>query len=136
MSTQKVKGSVLKSRLAFVENEFGREGLEKVMEALDPEDRQTLNSILPVAWLDFEVGKRLDDAIVKVLGGGRSEVFERLGVASAETNLKTVHAAFLSPGDPHAFLAKAPAQIVEKERVKLSDRRDRLSRLEETLAQL
>ncbi len=114
MRSQKIKGSVLKSRLAFVENEFGRDGLEKVMEALDPEDRQTLNQILPVSWLDFEVGKRLDDAIAKVLGGGRSEVFERLGVASADANVKTVHAASLSPGDPNAFLAKAP-RIVEDE---------------------
>ena len=65
MSNQKVKGSVLKSRLAFVENEFGRDGLEKVMEALEPEDRQALARVLPVAWLDFEVGKRLDDAIVR-----------------------------------------------------------------------
>ena len=64
MSSQKVKGSVLKSRLAFVENEFGRDGLEKVMEALDPEDRQALAGVLPVAWLDLELGKRLDQAIV------------------------------------------------------------------------
>jgi uncharacterized protein (TIGR02265 family) len=61
-----------------------------------------------VAWLDFEIGKRLDDAIVKVLGGGRPEVFERLGAASADANLTTVHAAFVAPGDPQAFLAKAP----------------------------
>jgi uncharacterized protein (TIGR02265 family) len=108
MSEQKVKGSILKSRLEFVEQQFGREGLEKVMSGLDDEDRKALSRIVPVAWLDFDVGRRLDDAIVRILGGGRPEVFERLGEASAETNLGTVHAAFLAPGDPHGFLAKAP----------------------------
>ena len=108
MSTQKIKGSVLKSRLAFVEQRFGREGLQKVMDSLEPEDHGALNNVLPVAWLDFEIGKRLDDTIVRVLGGGRAEVFERLGEASAEANLTSVHSAFLAPGDPHAFLEKAP----------------------------
>ncbi len=108
MSIQKIKGSVLKSRLAFVEQQFGREGLDKLMESLGPEDRGTLDNVLPVAWFEFELGKRLDDAIVQVLGGGRAEVFERLGEASAEANLTSVHSAFLAPGDPHAFLGKAP----------------------------
>jgi len=108
MSMQKVKGSVLRSRLAFVEQQFRSEGLKKVLETLDPEDRKALQRIAPVAWFDFEIGRRLDDAIVRVVGGGRAEVFERLGQASAETNLTTVHAAFFTPGDPHGFLAKAP----------------------------
>jgi len=108
MGSQKVKGSVLKSRLAFVEKQFGPEGLDKVMEHLEPEDQKALRAMVPVAWLDFEIGRRLDDAIVKVLGGGRPEVFERLGAASADANLTTVHAAFVAPGDPQAFLAKAP----------------------------
>ncbi len=35
-----------------------------------------------------------------------------------------------------AFTGKAPASVVEKERQKLSDRRDRLERLQERLAEL
>ncbi len=108
MSMQKVKGSILKSRLAFVDKQFGPEGLDRVMENLDPEDQKALRGLVPVAWLDFEIGRRLDDAIVKVLGGGRPEVFERLGAASADANLTTVHSAFIAHGDPQAFLAKAP----------------------------
>ena len=87
MSDQRVKGSILKSRLAFVETQFGREGLEKVLASLDDEDRQALQRVVPVAWLDFDIGRRLDDAIVKVLGGGRTEVFERLGLRP-EPNLE------------------------------------------------
>lgn len=105
---QKVKGSVLRSRLAFVEENFGKDGLQKVLDTLEETDRKALDVMLPSSWLPFEVGKRLDDAIVSAVGSGQTEFFERLGVASAERNLTTVHSAFLTPGDPHAFLAKAP----------------------------
>jgi uncharacterized protein (TIGR02265 family) len=43
-----------------------------------------------------------------VLAEGRSDFFERLGAASAEKNLASLHAGYLTPGDPQAFLAKAP----------------------------
>jgi hypothetical protein len=45
--------------------------------------------------------------VVKVLGKGDPALFERMGAASAQTNLTTVHKTFLTPGRPHAFLAKA-----------------------------
>jgi hypothetical protein len=61
---QQVKGSVLKARLAFVEQHGGAEGLARVK------------------WVPFESGTRLDEAIVKEIGGGRRDFFERLGAAS------------------------------------------------------
>jgi uncharacterized protein (TIGR02265 family) len=108
MSEQKVKGSVLKSRLEFIRKEFGEDGLDKVMDSLPEEDQKALGRLVAVTWVDFEIGKRLDDAIVKMLGGGSTRFFERLGEASAEVNLASLHSAFLAPGDPQAFLAKAP----------------------------
>jgi Protein of unknown function (DUF2378) len=105
---QQVKGSVLKSRLAFVEELAGTDGVERVLATLTPEDRSALRSLVAIQWCPFDLGTRLDDAIVAVLGHGKPEFFERLGAASAETNLTTVHKAFLVPGDAHAFLAKAP----------------------------
>jgi len=108
MAVQKIKGSILKSRLEFVQQEIGDQGLADLLAGLPEEDQKILGRLVAVAWVDFEVGKRLDDAIVKVLGGGSSRFFERLGEASAEVNLKTLHNAFLAPGDPQAFLAKAP----------------------------
>ncbi|MEO8200335.1 MAG: TIGR02265 family protein [Gemmatimonadota bacterium] len=106
---QQVKGSVLKSRLGFVESHFGEAGVKRVLESLSPEDQQALNMILTVKWYPFEIGKRLDNAIVQVLGGGRPEFFERLGEASADKNLTTLHHGFMTEGRPHAFLSKAPA---------------------------
>ncbi len=108
MTDQKIKGSILKSRLEFVRKEFGEDGLSKVIDNLPKEDQKVLGRLVAVAWVDFEVGKRLDEAIVRALGGGSTRFFERLGEASAELNLGTLHSAFLTSGDPQAFLAKAP----------------------------
>jgi uncharacterized protein (TIGR02265 family) len=105
---QQIKGSVLKARLAFVEQHGGTDGVERVLGALSTEDRAALRNLVAIQWCPFELGRRLDDAIVQALGHGKPQFFERLGAASAETNLTTVHKAFLAPGDPQAFLAKAP----------------------------
>jgi uncharacterized protein (TIGR02265 family) len=105
---QQVKGSVLKSRLAFVEEHFGADGVQRVLSSLSPEEQKRLQTIIAVQWFPFDLGRRLDDAIFRVLGEGRPAFFERLGVASADKNLGSVHKAFLAPGDPHGFLAKAP----------------------------
>ena len=106
---QQIKGSVVKSRLAFVEEHSGKEGVEKVLAALPEEDRKALASVITVKWYPLDLGTRLDDAIVRVLGGGKPEFFERLGAASAEKNLASVHKAFVTKGDPHAFLTRTPA---------------------------
>jgi uncharacterized protein (TIGR02265 family) len=107
---QQIKGSILRARLAFVEQHWGRGGLERLLESLEDDDRRELGTILTVKWYPFPLGERLDAAIVAVLGDGRTDVFERLGVASADANLTTLHKGFLTPGRPHAFLGKA-AQI-------------------------
>lgn len=105
---QQIKGSVLKSRLSFVEQHAGTEGVQRVLDALSDEDRRTLRLVLPVQWYPFDVSRRLDDAIVRTIGGGRSDFFERLGEASAEQNLGTLHKTFVAEGRPQDFMAKAP----------------------------
>ena len=106
---QQIKGSVVKSRLAFVEEHSGKDGVERVLAALPEEDRRALASVITVKWYPLALGNRLDDAIVRVLGGGKPEFFERLGAASADKNLASVHKAFVTQGDPHAFLTRTPA---------------------------
>ena len=106
MSLQ-IKGSVLKTRLAFVKD-LAPDGVAEVLARLAEEDRATLQSLLATSWYPFELGKRLDQAIVDRFGEGRIEFFERLGEASADRNLTTVHRNFLVEGDPQAFLARAP----------------------------
>lgn len=105
-----VKGSVLRTRLALVDELAPGDGRRRVLARLEPAEREVLTSLLASAWYPFDLGKRLDEAIVQVLGGGKAEFFLKLGEASAEKNLGAggVHRAFLVPGDPQAFLAKTP----------------------------
>jgi uncharacterized protein (TIGR02265 family) len=105
-----VKGSILRSRLALVEEIAPADGRKRVLARLPTPDRQALESLLASSWYPFEICQRLDDAIVQELGGGRVEFFEKLGEASAEKNLGPggVHRSFLVAGDPQAFLAKTP----------------------------
>lgn len=104
----KVKGAVLKARLAFVEETGGAAAVGNVLARLGAEEQSAIRSLLAAKWYPFDLGKHLDDAIVAVLGGGRSDFFLTLGRASADKNLTSVHKDFLVAGDPHAFLAKAP----------------------------
>lgn len=104
----RIKGSVLKARLAFVQDLAPQDGVERVLARLGSSEQSELRSLLATKWYDFALGRRLDEAIVAELGGGRPAFFEQLGVASAEKNLSGVHKEFLVAGDPHAFLARAP----------------------------
>lgn len=107
---QQIKGAVLKSRLTFVEEQAGKDGVARVLARLTPEEQRSLRLLFTSNWYPVGLCHALDDAIVAELGDGRLEVFEQLGAASADRNLGRtgVHAGYLSPGDPHGFLAKAP----------------------------
>lgn len=104
---QQVKGTVLKSRLSFVEQTWGADGLSQLLASFTDDDRKALQSLLSSRWYPFDLGKRLDAAVVDVLGKGVPDLFEQMGAASAQANLTTVHKSFLTPGKPHALLSKA-----------------------------
>jgi uncharacterized protein (TIGR02265 family) len=93
----------------MIEDLGGAAAVERVLAAMTPEDRAALKTVVAIGWYPFDLGTRLDDAIVKTLGGGRPEFFEKLGAASAEKNLTGAHKSFLAPGDPHRFLSRAHA---------------------------
>lgn len=105
----RIRGSVLKARLAFIEQIGGPGALERVLADLPEHHRAQLGGFLSsTGWFPLELGTHLDEAIVRVLGKGDPKYFERIGEASAEKNLNGPHREFLVPGDPQAFLAKAP----------------------------
>ena len=106
---QQIQGSVLKSRIAFIEQHSGKESVQRVLDSLAPGDQRTLQTLFTFNWYPFALGKALDEAIVQVLGKGKHEYFERLGEASAQRNLGSIHSSYLTKGDAHAFLAKAPS---------------------------
>ena len=103
-----IKGLILHARTEFVIEHFGEDAWARVLESMSEDDRRILGDMIVTAkWYPFEVGERLDRAIVDVLGGGDEKIFEEIGVKSAKRSLLKVHKSFLTPGDPQAFMKKA-----------------------------
>lgn len=101
----KVRGLVLHARREFVESNFGPGAWEEVLAALPAAERAQFKAgLYTTQWYPFDLGERLDKAIVDVLGEGRESVFEEIGIKSAQRNLSSVHQSFLRPGDPQAFM--------------------------------
>lgn len=103
----KIKGFILMSRKEFVIEHFGAEGWTKVLNALPGSDQEVFKeTLLTSHWYEFEIGRRLDEAIVSVLGSGANKVFEDIGAQSARRNLGGIHSAFIEGKDPVSFMKK------------------------------
>lgn len=102
----KVKGAAILARRIFVKEQYGENAWSKILSALPDEDRETLEgTILASAWHPFELNDRLDSIIVKTLGEGSKEIFEKIGQTSAQQNLSGPHRAFAARRDPAWFLS-------------------------------
>ena len=103
----RVKGGPLLSRLTFVREHKGEEGVQRVMARLPEADRATCATILTGAWYPFELNERIDAAVAAEMGMG-NEVFLMMGEKSAVQNLNGPHKAMLAPNNPHGLLQRAP----------------------------
>jgi hypothetical protein len=107
MMSMKISGVVLLARKAFVKEHFGDGAWNRVISTLSEDDQGFFKGLLVHAgWYPFDIGERLDKAIVSLLGKGDPKIFEEIGVKSAMENLSGVHKSFLTPGNPQAFLAQ------------------------------
>ena len=60
------------------------------------DQQRTLRMLFTSNWYPVGLGHALDAAIVAELGDGSAAVFERLGAASADRNLGSVHSSYLT----------------------------------------
>ncbi|MGH7296160.1 MAG: TIGR02265 family protein [Polyangiaceae bacterium] len=103
-----VKGSVLQSRIEFVQRHRGPEGAQRVLARLPDAERATLAGlVMPFAWYPFELNERLDHAIALEMGRGDA-IFRELGAASADDNLTSASQLHcMREHNPHALLKQA-----------------------------
>jgi hypothetical protein len=101
-----VKATMLRTRLDFLGERFGPDALRSVLEALPEDDRKTLHAVLPSSWVPFTLLNRLDDVIVRKLGGGQTGVIEQAGAYSALKNLTSIYKIFVDQarGDPQSLM--------------------------------
>lgn len=105
-----VKGSVLQSRLAFVQQRKGDGAVLRVLHRLTDEDREILTGmLLPFAWYPFTTNERLDLAIAEEFERGEP-IFLQLGEASARDNLTSAsQLSYIRERNPHALLKQTSA---------------------------
>ncbi len=84
----KVQGSLIKSRLLYLQMKHGIATLKRILQDLDEADRATLTKTVFVGeWYELGLLIRLDAAIVAALGATTPNILEALGAFSAELNI-------------------------------------------------
>lgn len=124
----RVKGTKLKSKLAFVEERFGSEVLQEVLAALPEGDRESLRRLLDLGWYPIGIFDRLLAAIVQVPGEGDLEILDRMGRETAEYQAEHAYRVYFRGRDPRALLeAMVPmhSQINKPARMELVERGER-----------
>lgn len=102
----KVKGLVLLNARTFCVERFGKQGWERVRDALSPHDRDVMDSAVHVGWYEVGVYDHVHDAMVAELGGGDFAVMIDSGHFSADRDLTTVHRLFARMATVEFLLTK------------------------------
>ncbi len=103
----KVQGSLIKSRLLYLQMKHGIPALKRILASLPEEDRAVLTKTVFVGeWYGLPLLTRLDAAIFAELGDVNQRLAEELGAFSAEVNLGGMSESLLQR-DVESFLERA-----------------------------
>jgi hypothetical protein len=103
-----VKGAAINARLRFVRENHGEAGVKRVVQALPPEHRATLEAnVLAQAWAPFDLFVVLSVTIDRLFGRGDLSMCQEMGRYAAEVNLPTLYRLFYKLGNPGFILRKA-----------------------------
>ncbi|MGO8993405.1 MAG: hypothetical protein ACLQVI_08745 [Polyangiaceae bacterium] len=91
----KLKGVGLKNTLASLEKLHGKEGLERVKQAMPARLREQLTLVLPIEWYQVEVTAALHIAIRDTVGGGSWDESQRISMEAAKLELSGVYRVML-----------------------------------------
>ncbi|HYL99469.1 MAG TPA: hypothetical protein VEZ90_10980, partial [Blastocatellia bacterium] len=92
----RVKGGKISSKLSFVKDNYGPEMVEHVLASLSKADQSDLKLILDTGWYDFELYRRVNEAVCSVAAGGDQSVYVKMGWHSAEVAFGKTYKAFLA----------------------------------------
>lgn len=100
----KVKGTKITSKMEFVRDVYGEEGIQQVLDALDPDDRSQVRRALEIGWYPQDLYDRLILAVVDGPGGGDERILDRMGIFSAERQSEQVYSVYFRSRDPRQVL--------------------------------
>jgi hypothetical protein len=95
--------------LAYVEHKFGTNGLQKLIESLNDNDKEiaTVHSKVINSWVDVDVHVRLLTAIVNELNHKEDKILLETGEWIAMKQLNTIYRAFLVVVSPEFMLKRS-----------------------------
>jgi hypothetical protein len=103
----KFKGSVYESTRAFVQQEFGPVGVDRILGALPAADRQVLSSTTAIAWIPVEPVLRFHHELERQYGSGDLSVCVRAGQFSAGWSMNSILKMFVRLKSPRWLFDKA-----------------------------
>jgi hypothetical protein len=93
------KASMLKNRVAFIEEVYGEDALAKVIAAMPEEHQGILDQpLLPSNWITMDASAAFLDATAVVLGG--DQVIYDMGLYGAQKSLSGIYKIFVMIGSP------------------------------------
>ena len=105
-----VKGSALKTSVAFISAKFGESGWKKVLSSLPDKDREILSKrVLVSSWYPFSSYLSLLTTADKMFGKGDFALCADMGRYSAESDLGSVYMVFNKEANPHFIISRAAA---------------------------
>jgi predicted hydrocarbon binding protein len=100
----KVKGSKITSKLEFLRDEFGDQGVDETLASLAEDDRQAVRTALEIGWYPHELYERLLRAVVDGPGRGDEALLDRIGRHNAERQAGGAYRVYYRSKDPGAVL--------------------------------
>jgi len=101
----KVKGTKITSKVAFVRDEYGDEGVENLLASLPEDDRKAVRTALEIGWYPHQLYERLLRAMVDGPGGGDEALLDRIGRHNAERQAGGAYSVY--------FRSKKPIEVLE-----------------------
>lgn len=86
-----LRGSVLRHNLKAIRNLFGDDGYARVMNALKPEIRERLESVVPVESVPVEIFATLHEAVRATVGNGKWDSSHAIGMEAARLEFNGVY---------------------------------------------
>ena len=102
----KFKGSVYESTRAFVQQEFGPQGVEAILAALPAGDRQLLSSAMAIEWIPVEPVLHFHHELERQFGSGDLSLCVRAGQFSAGWSMNSVLKMFVRMRSPRWLMDK------------------------------
>jgi len=104
------KGTVFLATIRFLKENFGEEGLQKILGRLNPEECQRMETpMLPSAWYPLSLLLSIMHAAKAEFGASMPDLYRQMGRSSADYSLSTAYSLVFKISSPQWIISRASA---------------------------